>query len=358
MKFFSFHSVLRSALVALLAMSSVAISAEILYNAPLVPMYELRSNAARNTYPDLLVNEYRNSYYTTDPATRDFLKKLGWVGGDTVFAYVPGPQAGSTNVPDLGAIKGLRRTFVGAPRTEHFYTTDQADVSLLVPTYGYAYEGQSGGLFTSDVSGSLIPLNRLWKDWGAGKAEHRFIRGAAKNQTQPYQISKQYFVTEQGYVDDRVEGYAVAPDASSPFASYSGVPNAGAFFFARELPVGFFAVPAVCVDTGSGCSEALGTGMVCGGVVRVYDATTGELVVNQSDFTYGLVPNIYNQPRPPTYACVGERPRLLKDAAFFTTFPPPYYSAYRTVFSGYTVMYSTPVGGLTTKVVAPATIEY
>ena len=348
MKFFSFHSVLRSALVALLAMSSMAISAEILYNAPLVPMYELRSNAARNTYPDLLVNEYRNSYYTTDPATRDFLKKLGWVGGDTVFAYVPGSQAGSTNVPDLGAIKGLRRTFVGAPRTEHFYTTDQADVNVLVPTYGYAYEGQSGGLFTSDVTGNLIPLNRLWKDWGAGKAEHRFIRGAAKNQTQPYQISKQYFVTEQGYVDDRVEGYAALLDLNSSVSSYGCKAVYYSPFYCYRIVEAYFAVPAVCINDGAACDEALGTGMVCGGVVHLYDANTGELLATESNFKFGPVPASTDYERT-RYACVAPR-AFLPNSDVFHLNGSPYY---RMEFSGFTVVYSTLSGGVSTKVVAP-----
>ena len=348
MKFFSFHTVLRSALVALLAISSVAISAEILYNAPLVPMYELRSNAARNTYPDLLVNEYRNSYYTTDPATRDFLKKLGWVGGDTVFAYVPGPQAGSTNVPDLGAIKGLRRTFVGAPRTEHFYTTDQADVNVLVPAYGYAYEGQSGGLFTSDVSGSLIPLNRLWKDWGAGKAEHRFIRGAAKNQTQPYQLSKQSYILDQGYVDDRVEGYAALLDSNSSASSYGCKADFHSPFYCSRKVEPYFAVPAVCINDGTACDEVLGTGMVCGGVVRLYDADTGELLATESNFKFGPVPARTEFERN-RYACVAPRAYLPNGDVFVLLGSP----SYRMEFSGFAVVYSTPDGGVSTQVAAP-----
>ncbi len=169
MKIFFGQTLARAIWVVLGTITSFAASSEVFYNAPLVPLYELRGNAARVTYPELLVNEYRNSYYTTDPATRDLLLSRGWVGG-AVFALVPGPQGAATTVPDVGMVKGLRRTFGAAPRSEHFYTTDQADVNVVVPNYGYTYEGQSGGLFTSEIFDvSMIALNRLWKDWGRAR---------------------------------------------------------------------------------------------------------------------------------------------------------------------------------------------
>ena len=352
MKVFSPHSVLRGLVVAIGAASAWMTNAEVLYNAPLVPMYELRSNAARNTYPDLLVDEYRNSYYTTDPATRDFLKNLGWVEREAVFAYVPGPQAGSTDVPDLGAIKGLRRTFVGAPRSEHFYTTDQADVNVLVPTYGYAYEGQSGGLFTSNVTGNLIPLNRLWKDWGAGKAEHRFIRGVAKNQTQPYHASKEYYIRSQGYVDDRVEGYAAVLDPVSyiPYLTQIFCPTPFWCFGRLES---YFAVPAVCTNDAAGCDAARGGGTVCGGVIRLYDANTNELLVTESNFKFGLVLAGTDHERT-RYACVAPRPVFPNSEIFYQVSIP----RYRMEFSGYSVVFSTPNGGVSTKVVAPGIYQF
>lgn len=178
MSHFSIRALVRTALVIFCTITSLAAFSEVLYNAPLVPLYELRGNAARFTYPELLVNEYRNSYYTTDPATRDLLLSRGWVGG-AVFALVAGTQGAATTVPYVGMVKGLLRTFGAAPRSEHFYTTDQADMNVLVPNYGDTCEGPSGGLFTSEILGvGMIPLNRIWKDWEAGKAEHRFIRGA------------------------------------------------------------------------------------------------------------------------------------------------------------------------------------
>ena len=352
MSLFYIRALVRTALVVFCTITSFAASSEVLYNGPLVPLYELRGNAARVTYPELLVNEYRNSYYTTDPATRDLLLSRGWVGGD-VFALVAGPQGTATTVPDVGTVKGLRRTFGVAPRSEHFYTTDQADVNVVVPRYGYVFEGHSGGLFTREIFDvSMIALNRIWKDWGAGKAEHRFIRGSSRRQAQPYYLSKQAYIDGQGYVDDRIEGYAVASDA------ISNVPqNWGQFItcgFSGDqahcgLQVGdVVATQAVCAHGATACDEVLGTGMACGGIVNFYDDTTRELLATNSDFSYGRLssPNdgYSNNGGSTNFGCRATVPNL----------PIAAFSLVRVEFSGFAVVFSTPDAAVTTQIVAPA----
>ena len=104
MKFFSPHPVLRSGLVALLTMSSMAISAEILYNAPLVPMYELRSNAASSQGRGSRLVVWQIYWINGTLTTSDYLAKvysafyrLTGQGDDSAVIVVYTPKDGIDN---------------------------------------------------------------------------------------------------------------------------------------------------------------------------------------------------------------------------------------------------------------------
>ncbi|GLB44133.1 hypothetical protein LshimejAT787_1600630 [Lyophyllum shimeji] len=128
------------------------------------------------------------------PGTAETLKAL-------TIAQCPNPAYG---VPLLRAWN---------PRaTDHFYTTNSAEMDYAVANFGYTAEGTTGYVFSNQQPGS-IPLYRLWNP---SASDHFYTISA---------VERDNAINRYGYGSEGVAGY-VYPDPACGglplYRSYNG----------------------------------------------------------------------------------------------------------------------------------------
>lgn len=172
---------MRFVCLAFLLMISSAHAVPLNHRPVFAPLYSAYSEAQND-----------NFYTTNLLELNQAVSQYGYV--DTgIVAYVEKRQQPNT--------LALMRYYKGPPQTDHFYTTD-VDEGSLVQSWGWVLEGNEGYIYTTLVPGS-VPLYRVSK-------------ANAQNQDLVHKFTRSWVEVQQlqsvGWVYDNVAGYVYATE--------------------------------------------------------------------------------------------------------------------------------------------------